>query len=230
MKKPLYYRKYDYDKGLLPNAHLRSLEEGVTNIEEAQERTRWSIGYPGWGLIYHLLLCHLKPDGEETIIETGTNEGCTTIILAQALKDSGANGRVYSIELDSGFVAKARENVIKAGLADRVELLEGDSRKLIPQIAPEIVGQSGKIRSVVLDASHLYDDVMQEFETILPFLSDDALVIFDNTYPLREPHEDQRVNGALKTIKSKFGGNLLNLEYVSWYTPGLAIWQKSPNL
>jgi hypothetical protein len=25
-----------------------------------------------------------------------------------------------------------------------------------------------------------------------------------------------------------YGGNLINFEFVSWYTPGLAIWQKEP--
>ena len=35
MKKPVYARIFNYDKNLLPNNHLKSLEQGVSNIEEA---------------------------------------------------------------------------------------------------------------------------------------------------------------------------------------------------
>jgi hypothetical protein len=50
----------------------------------------------------------------------------------------------------------------------------------------------------------------------------------DNTYQIAEPHEDQRVNGFLKQLPAKHGGNIINLPFCSWFTPGLAIWQKSP--
>ena len=62
------------------------------------------------------------------------------------------------------------------------------------------------------------------------FLTEDAIVLFDNTYQISEENEDPRVNGALKHILKTYGGNLINMEYVSWYTPGLAIWQNKPNL
>ena len=221
---------YDYDRNLLPNAHLRSLEEGVTNIEQAQEKTRYTIGYPGWGLIYHLLLCHLARDSEQIIIETGSNEGCTSIILAQALADSGASGHLHTIELDKGFAEKADHNLKQAGLSEYATIHLGHSHEVLASLVPNLVSRSGPLRSVFLDASHLYDDVMTEFHLIREHLADDALVIFDNTYRIAEANEDQRVNGALKTIMKEFGGNLINLEQVSWYTPGLAIWQKKPKL
>ena len=50
--------------------------------------------------MYHLLLSHLDRDREEIVIETGTNLGCTTILLAQALIDAGCRGKVITIELD----------------------------------------------------------------------------------------------------------------------------------
>ena len=57
------------------------------------------------------------------LIETGTNWGCTTIILAQALKDSGCKGRVISIEFDGDNFTRAKINVSAAGLEDFVECL-----------------------------------------------------------------------------------------------------------
>ena len=86
------------------------------------------------------------------------------------------------------------------------------------------------IRFAFLYASHFIDDVRREFEIVLPHLADDALVLFDNTYKIARKNEDQRVNGFLRSIKNQYGGNLINLEFVSWFTPGLAIWQKTPKL
>ena len=226
MKPPIYYRMFGYNLGLLPNSQLAALEHGVTSLEQARQKSGATIGYPGWGLIYHLLLSHLDRSREEIIVETGTNWGCTTIVLAQALIDAGCQGRVITFELEPENAERAQANLNAAGVADRVELHLGDSRVLLPKALEQETG----IRVAFLDASHLYADVMREFEIVLPKLADDALVILDNTYRIAEEGEDPRVNGFLRDMQGLYGGNLINMEFVSWYTPGLAIWQRRPNL
>ena len=217
---------FGYDMSRLPNPHLAALEKTVRTIEEARARSGATIGYPGWGVIYHLLLAHLDRSRREVIVETGTNWGCTTIVLAQALVDAGCEGRVVTFELDPENTGIARRNIATAGLEDRVELHVGDSRGLI---GPALQAEND-LRFVFLDASHLHDDVVAEFELVKPKLAPDALVLFDNTYAMAEGDEDSRVNGALRTIRERYGGNLINLEFVSWFTPGLAIWQRTPKL
>jgi predicted O-methyltransferase YrrM len=224
MKPPRFYRKFNYRTSLLPNSYLASLEDGVGSIEEGISRSGYTIGYPGWGVLYYLLLSHLSPFFENIIVETGTNVGCTTIVLAQALKDSGVKGRVFTVELEKGNFDKAVDNFKRANLDSLITAINCDSRLALK----EIIAQYDAIRIVLLDASHTYQDVLEEFELVYPHLDGNALVIFDNTFQIAEPHEDQRVNGALKHIMGTYGGNLVNLEYVSWYTPGLAIWQKTP--
>jgi len=224
MKHPKFYRKFGYRSSLLPNSYLASLEEGVGSIEEGIARSGYTIGYPGWGLLYYLLLSHLDPYSENIIIETGTNVGCTTIVLAQALKDSGAPGRVFTVELEKANFDQAIDNFKRARVDSLITAFHNDSRLALKAI----VSQHDAVRIVLLDASHSCQDVLEEFAIIYPNIDENALVIFDNTYPIAEPHEDQRVNGALKRIMDSYGGNLVNLEYVSWYTPGLAIWQKKP--
>ena len=226
MRSPVFHRMFGYNLALLPNPHLAELERGVTSVEEARERYGATIGYPGWGLIYHTLLSHLDRDRRETIIETGTNQGCTTIILAQALIDAGVDGEVITFELEAENIQRAHENFKAGGVADRITIHQGDVHSTF---GPAIADLSD-VRVAFLDASHLFDDVMFEFETLLPHLAPDALVLFDNTYKIAEDHEDPRVNGALKHIQQKYGGNLINVERVSWYTPGLAMWQRVPKL
>ena len=217
---------FGYDLARLPNRHLATLEDGVENIEQARLRSGATIGYPGWGVIYHLLLSQLDRSRNQVIVETGTNWGCTTIVLAQALIDTGCSGKVITIELDPANAEKARANFAAAGVYDRITLHVGDSRKLVA----DVIRGEENLRVAFLDASHLHDDVLAEFAAVVPKLADDALVLFDNTYQIAEPDEDQRVNGALKTIKARYGGNLINLPFVSWYTPGLALWQSAPRL
>ena len=147
-------------------------------------------------------------------------------MLAQALVDSGCAGRVVSIELEAENVAVARDNVQASGLSARVTLLQGDAKKMLT----EALVHPGVLRLAFLDGSHLFDDMMTEFNLVLPRLEPDGVVAFDNTWEIAEPGEDARVNGALKHIQTTHGGNLINLPYVSWYTPGLALWQRQPAL
>ncbi len=222
MKKPRYYRKFDYDRQRLPNAHLAHLEQGVTTIDEAVARTGYTIGQPGWGLLYYALVCHLDPAGYNALIETGTNQGCSTIIMAQALKDAGGKGRVYTVESEADHFAKARNNFEAAGLTDWIEPHLGRSHDVLRQVLPTL---TVPVRAAFLDASHLFADVMGEFELLLPYLAPGAIVIFDNTANMADPGEDPRVHGALKEIQRRHGGQLVNWDFVSWYTPGMAIWQ-----
>lgn len=226
MRKPVFHRMFGYNLALLPNAHLAALEAGIDDIEGARANTGATIGYPGWGLIYHVLLAHLDRAREEILIETGSNQGCTTIVLAQALLDSGCRGKVITFELESENVAKAKANYTQANLAERIEIHQGDVHQTF---SPALAPHKG-IRFAFLDASHLLRDVIFEFETLLPHLAPDAIVLFDNTYQITEGDEDPRVNGALKQITREHGGNLINFENVSWFTPGLAMWQRTPVL
>ena len=159
-------------------------------------------------------------------METGTNLGMTTIILAQALIDSGCRGKVMTFELETENLTRAVLNFKKAGVENSIEQFQGDSLATLPKALKDI----DKIRFCFLDASHLYSDVKAEFETVFPKLSDDALVVFDNTFAIADEGEDQRVNGFLKDLPQLYGGNLINMEFVSWWTTGLAVWQKKPYL
>jgi hypothetical protein len=213
---------FDYDRALLVNDHLRSLESGVTTLEQARQKSGLTIGYPGWNLLYYSTLCGLDRERDNIIVETGSNLGCSTIVLAQALKDSGLPGHVHSVELSEANARQARANVARAGLEALVTLACGDSVTFLRALAAGVP----LVRLAFLDGSHEQDTVVAEFEAIHPLLDDRSLVFFDNTYRIAEPHEDQRVNGALRIITRRFGGNLVNFENTSWFTPGQAIWQR----
>jgi cephalosporin hydroxylase len=215
-------RVFTYRKIRLPNDYLASLETGVFDIETARKRTGQSIGYPGWNLLYYTLFCALDIHGENFIIETGSNWGCSTIILAQALKDSGLRGHVHSVEIDPENARKARSNLKMAKLSCYATVTCEDSISFLQRLTTEI----DQIRFAFLDGCHDESHVLKEFSLVVPKLADKGLVFFDNIAKVSSDKSNQRVFGALKKIKRKFGGNLIRFENVSWSTPGQAIWQK----
>ena len=224
MAEPIYRCIFQYDKSLLPNSFLQSLEDGVEEIETAITKTGFTIGYPGWNLLYFNALCSMRHERFNHIIETGTNWGCSTIILAQALKDSQQEGRVYSVEIDKENFIKANNYIENSGLKDYIDLIHADSLDYLSNLS---LKNNERLTFTFLDGCHDQDHVVKEFDLIYPKLDDKSIVAFDNTYLLCKNNEtNQRVNGALRIIQDKYSGNLINFENVSWYTPGMAFWQK----
>ena len=206
---------------LLPNPLLRQREEEVVDLASAQKRTGKTVGYPGWNLLYYCCLCSLDPDQEHTIIETGTNWGYSTIILAQALRDSGAKGKVHTIALEEENLQIARKNFEEAGVSDLINTYQGDSLRLLAEVL------EGKTPSFVfLDGNHSMPHVLHEFGLVEPTLVVGGKVYFDNTEDIGQK-EDLLVFGALKEIEKEYQGNLVRFPFCSWYTPGQAIWEKS---
>ena len=76
------------------------------------------------------------------ILEVGTLVGYSAIRMARLLK---TGGRITCVELSPDFAKVAMSNFEKAGLADRVQVLVGDAKKVLPKI-------EGSYDMVFLDA------------------------------------------------------------------------------
>ena len=80
---------------------------------------------PAQGRMLHLLA---RMAGARAILEVGTLGGYSTIELARALPD---DGRLVTLEIDPHHAAVARENIVRAGLAERVEVLVGPATETL---------------------------------------------------------------------------------------------------
>jgi predicted O-methyltransferase YrrM len=78
---------------------------------------------PGGGMYCYLLARAL---GARRIVEFGTSFGVSTIWLALAVRDNGG-GTVIGTEMIPAKAATARSNIAEAGLADFVEVREGNA-------------------------------------------------------------------------------------------------------
>ncbi|WP_428676509.1 O-methyltransferase [Reyranella sp.] len=106
------------------------------------------------------------------IVEFGTSMGVSTIYLAAALRDNGG-GRLIGTELEPAKVACARANLDTAGLADLVEIREGD--------ALETLRDAGDSVDLLLidGAFTLYLPVLKLVE---PRLKPGAVVLGENAF------------------------------------------------
>src|SRR5579885_967265 len=86
---------------------------------------------PNQGKLLHLLA---RMQGAQRILEIGTLGGYSTIWLARALP---ADGRLVTLEASPKHAAVARENLARAGVADRVELLVGPAIESLPGLERE---------------------------------------------------------------------------------------------
>ena len=106
-----------------------------------------------------------------SIVEFGTSFGISTLHLAAALRDNGG-GRLIGSEFEPSKIARARDNLAAGGLADLVDLREGDALRTLGIDLPD------GIDMVLLDgAKSLYLDILDLVE---PRLRPGALVVADN--------------------------------------------------
>ncbi|CAB5312322.1 MULTISPECIES: O-methyltransferase [Burkholderia] len=105
------------------------------------------------------------------IVEFGTSFGLSTLYLAAALRDNGG-GRLIGSEFEPSKVAKARAHLAAGGVADLVEIREGDALQTLAGDLPE------SIDLLLLDgAKALYNDVLDLVESRLRA---GALIVADN--------------------------------------------------
>jgi predicted O-methyltransferase YrrM len=107
-----------------------------------------------------------------TILEFGTLGGYSTIWLARALP---AGGRLITLEAEPRNAAVARENLVRAGLGDVVDLRVGPALDLLPGLDAE---GAGPFDLTFIDADKVHTP--EYFEWALERSRPGGLVVADN--------------------------------------------------
>lgn len=123
---------------------------------------------PETGKLLYLLA---RGNGARAVVEFGTSFGISTVHLAAALRDNGG-GKLVGSEFEPSKIAHARENVAAAGLADLVEIREGDALETLARDLPATVDL------VLLDgAKPLYGKILA---LVAPHLRAGSYLVADN--------------------------------------------------
>ncbi|WP_353116038.1 O-methyltransferase [Nitratidesulfovibrio sp.] len=177
---PLLERLFreDDESSLQANPAMAALSD-----EECERRLRSRTGYLDfYGQLKDMPLAVTRETGAllymlargcraRSIVEFGTSFGISTLHLAAALRDNGG-GRLITSEFEPSKVARARDNLSCGGLADLVDIRQGDALHTLACGLPDSVDM------LLLDgAKALYPEIL---ELVEPHLRPGAIIIADN--------------------------------------------------
>ena len=137
--------------------------EVMAEMEAVAERDSVPIVHWETGRLLAALCRALDP----AVLEVGTAIGYSTLHMAEQLE----RGRVVTLERDPDRAAQAREFLERAGVADRVELMEGDALETIGDL-------EGPFDLLFVDAAK--GEYPRYIELAEPKLSEGALLVVDN--------------------------------------------------
>ncbi len=104
-------------------------------------------------------------------VEIGTFTGYSALAVARALPEGG---RLLACDVSEEWTAIARDFWEQAGVADRIELVIGPAMETITSLPPE-----REIDLAFIDADKT--GYIDYYETLLPRLSDNSVILVDNT-------------------------------------------------
>jgi len=155
---------------------------------------------PAKAELCHLLCLSLRA---QRVVEIGTSFGVSTLYLAAALRALGG-GVVIGTEYEPAKAAAARAHFAQAGLADLIDLREGDLRETLKVI-------EGPVDFVLMD---IWTEMARPaLELVAPSLRSGAMIVADNTIQARPGYRqffefvEDPANG-LKTLTLPYEGGL----------------------
>lgn len=121
------------------------------------------------------LVRHYRPS---VTIEVGMANGTSTLFLAAAHRDNGPDGRHIAIDpfQHTDWHGIGVGLIRRAGLADRVRLIERPSHQALPLLEMEGV----RAGLIFIDGSHLFDYVMADFLAADRILETGGLMALDD--------------------------------------------------
>ena len=136
----------------------------MREMEELAEREGIPIVHWETGRLLAVLVRALDP---ELVLEVGTAIGYSTLHMAEVID----RGRIVTIERDPVRAGQAHEFLSRAGVADKVEIVEADAMEAIEELP-------GPFDLLFLDASK--DEYADYLRLAEPKAADRALLVVDN--------------------------------------------------
>lgn len=145
---------------------LPARDEVLAEIEDQARRRDIPIIGPA---VARVIYQYARLIDAKRVFEMGSAIGYSTIWLARAI---GGNGKVYYTDGSEKNSEEARGYFERAGVADRIEMLTGDSRDLIDQIEGEF--------DLIFNDVDKYQ-YPEAFRKAVPRVRRGGLLITDNT-------------------------------------------------
>lgn len=195
--------------------HAQRLPHPYLDTVQRTGKHEWSVCYPAWNLLYYTCLCSLSREEPNLLVETGTNRGCSSVVLAQALIESGLLGEVITFELDEQRIEAAKQLFRETKTEHLITVVQGDTTETMPKV----LGDRG-VRFAFVDSGHTQQLCLQETEILYPLVKKaGGKFFYDNTML-------GGVRAALAELRSQERGrNIVEFLNCSRHPPGCAVWQ-----
>lgn len=190
-------------------AERRRPSGGGPRINPAESRNPYDYAeygfsiHPEQGDLIYLLCRGMRA---VRVVEFATSVGMSTLYFAAAMRDNG--GKVIGSELVPAKIAAARSNLTDAGLADYVEIREGDARQTLRELG-------GPVDFVLIDG-WLNDEgsslARQVIEIVAPQIRKGGYVMNDNAEPDFLEFIRDLPNGFLSVTLPLKGGTELSVK------------------
>jgi predicted O-methyltransferase YrrM len=174
----LFRAAEETDNFILAHARSEAEKRGAANDGDLADLFKEALLPipPEMGTFIYILA---RTQRSRNIVEFGTSFGISTIHLASAVRDNGG-GRVITTELTPDKARRARQNLEEAGLADLVDIRQGDALLTLRDL-------EDPVDLLLLDGwKNLYLPVLQRVE---PRLRPGAVVIADDLDVFPEAHK-----------------------------------------
>jgi predicted O-methyltransferase YrrM len=180
----------------------------LAEMEELAERERVPIVQWDTGRLLAALARALDP----VVLEVGTAIGYSTLQIARELE----RGRVVTIERDPERAAQARGFLDRAGVAERVELIEDDALSAIE-------GLEGPFGMLFIDATKT--ESPDYLELAEPKLSERAVLVVDNLLMSGDVALGEAESGrwAAKSVEAACAFNAWLAQSEDWVGTVLAV-------
>jgi len=112
----------------------------------------------------------VKVHGAKKILEVGTAIGYSTLWLAEGLKDR--EGQIVTVDMNVDRATRAVEYFKRRGVAERIQVLMGDARKILPELPQE------EFDFIFVDAAK--GEYLDYLEIIIPLMPKGGILVVDN--------------------------------------------------
>jgi predicted O-methyltransferase YrrM len=172
----------------------------LKEIEDQAEEKNWPIVGREKGRVL-IDVCH--EHNPRRVLELGALVGYSSTMIAANLDETG---KVVSIEISPENAELCRANQIRAGMADRCEVIVGDALEVIPTL-------EGAFDMLFIDA--VKEDYLRYLQLVEPKLTANAVVVADNVLRFADavrPYLDYvRNSGKYDSTYHEFGDDAVEV-------------------
>ncbi|MEW2504006.1 class I SAM-dependent methyltransferase [Amycolatopsis sp. NPDC047767] len=161
----------------LTTINARAAEHDRALFDQVRDSLAVAVPPEAGTLMYQLV----RATGATNVVELGMSLGLSTVYLAAAVRDNGDGGRVYTTEIDEEKIKQGRASLEQAGVAEHVEVLEGDALKTLESVPDGI-------QFVLLDGWN--ESYLQVLNILQPKLAPSSLVLADDVNLFGEGCQD----------------------------------------